>query len=493
MLARPRNSDESQQRAARRNLEAFGSDRALRDAAVPETAAATDAAGGVTGQQVFCAEVDRRLMGGSRAGLVAVVRMANFDNMAAFDHRVAKAAMQRFGERIGGVIRTSGASCQLERDSFAIWLPSIGGGDSLSELRSIAYALAEDIRLPANTISPDVRLGCAISPRDGTDAATLIANASSAVPDSPSTDATMIREYTAAAAASARRTFLIEQGLHGAIAGDQFVLNYQPVVDVLQKRIVGAEALLRWLHPELGQLSPTEFVPVLEQSTMIDEVGSWVLNAASREARSWRRRGLSDLSVAVNVSARQFRNLTLPKLVAQTLLNHGLAPEALEIELTETAALEESARTREMLQELRALGVGVAIDDFGVGFSSLSYLKNLPLTKLKIDREFVIDVHQRPDSRAICSALIALAQGLNIKVLAEGVEKVDEVEALIDLGCTTFQGFFFFPPLTADEFTRQVVAGEWSCGLDVALRHRAAGNHQPGGAQAAQLVQALAQ
>ena len=169
----------------------------------------------------------------------------------------------------------------------------------------------------------------------------------------------------------------------------------------------------------------------------------------------------------------------MPKLVAQTLANHGLAAEALEIEPTETAALEEKcARTHEVLQHLRTLGVGVAIDDFGVGFSSLSYLKNLPLTKLKIDREFVIDVHQRHDSRAICSALIALAEGLNIKVLAEGVEKIEEVETLIDLGCTTFQGFFFFPPLTANAFMRQVLEGEWAGALDASVARSQARKHE---------------
>lgn len=493
LFAWPRNGEGALRRAARRYPEDLSAEGAPNEAAVAAATAEVAPAGGMAGQDGFLAEVDRQLIGGSRAGLIAVVRVANFDKVAAFDHHVAREALRRFGERLRSVIRTSSASCQLERDSFAIWLPSVGAGDTVSELRSIAYALAEDIRLPANTISPDVRLGCAVSPRDGTDAATLIANASAAVPDTPSTDVTIISEFTAVAAASARRTFLIEQGLRGAIAGEQFVLKYQPVVNVAEKRIVGAEALLRWLHPELGQLSPTEFVPILEQSTMIDEVGAWVLNAACREARLWRRQGLADLSVAVNVSARQFRNLNLPKLVAQTLVNHGLAAAALEIELTETAALEESPRTHEVLQHLRALGVGVAIDDFGVGFSSLSYLKNLPLTKLKIDRTFVIDVHLRPDSRAICSALIALAEGLNIKVLAEGVEKIEEVEALIDLGCTTFQGFFFFPPLTAEEFTRRVAEGEWAGALDASAARSQARERERRDGTAAELAQAWAQ
>jgi EAL domain-containing protein (putative c-di-GMP-specific phosphodiesterase class I)/GGDEF domain-containing protein len=453
-----------------RSLEDLPGRRGRFETQAPESTANGEASS-LLSKEAFLTEVNLQIQRGSSAGLIAVVRMADFDKVAAFDHHVAQAGLQRFGRRLLSILRKSSATCQLQRDSFAIWLPSVGADNPVIELRSIAYALREDIQLPASTISPDVRVGCAISPRDGEDAATLLANASAAVPDRPSADGMVISEFTPVTAASARRTFLIQQGLHSAIAGEQLLLKYQPVVDLREKRIVGAEALLRWVHPELGQLSPTEFVPVLEQSTMIDEVGSWVLNTACREARSWRRQGLAGLAVAVNVSARQFRNQTLPKLVSQTLANHGLPASALEIELTETAALEESVRTRDVLQRLRALGVGVAIDDFGVGFSSLSYLKKLPLTKLKIDREFVVDVHRRADSRAICSALIALAKGLSIKVLAEGVEKKEEVDTLLDLGCVTFQGFFFYRPLTSDDFTRSVVEGAWAGSIDASSAH----------------------
>jgi EAL domain-containing protein (putative c-di-GMP-specific phosphodiesterase class I) len=259
----------------------------------------------------------------------------------------------------------------------------------------------------------------------------------------------------------------LEQGLRNAINDDQFFLQYQPVVDVSRARVVGAEALLRWRHPELGLVSPAEFIPILEHSGPIDEVGLWVLNTACRDARSWRRRGLADLTIAVNLSACQFRGPTLAMTVVRTLERHGLAPSDLEVELTETAAMEDTVRTREVLEQLRALGVGVAIDDFGAGYSSLSYLKNLPFTKLKIDREFVVKVHERPDSQAICSALVALANGLNIKLLAEGAEEREEVETLVRLGCSMFQGYFFAKPQSADDFVLTVSDAAWLDTLDL--------------------------
>jgi EAL domain-containing protein (putative c-di-GMP-specific phosphodiesterase class I) len=253
----------------------------------------------------------------------------------------------------------------------------------------------------------------------------------------------------------------MEQSLRKAITEDQFILYYQPIVDLARGRAVGAEALLRWRHPELGLVSPGEFIPILEQSGLIDRVGMWVLNTACREARSWRQKGAQDMRMAVNLSARQFRGPALGASVVRMLDRHRLAPHDLELELTETAAMQDAERTREVLGQLRSLGVGVAIDDFGAGYSSLSYLKNLPFTKLKIDREFVVDVHERPDSQAICGALVALARGLDIELLAEGVEKREEVDALLALGCTKFQGYYFARPMPAEDFIETVVSSNW--------------------------------
>jgi EAL domain-containing protein (putative c-di-GMP-specific phosphodiesterase class I) len=211
----------------------------------------------------------------------------------------------------------------------------------------------------------------------------------------------------------------------------------------------------------LGLLAPDRFMAILERSPMMSEVGLWVLNAACREARAWREQGLGDLRVAVNLSIVQCRDPRLSDMVLRTLQRHGLPPSALELELTETAAMEDAEHIRRLFGDLRSHGVSVAIDDFGTGYSSLSYLKNLPFSKLKIDREFASDVDRRRDSRAICAALIALARGLGIAVLAEGVETREEMETLREMGCRLFQGFFFAQPMDGPSFAAALHDPAW--------------------------------
>jgi EAL domain-containing protein (putative c-di-GMP-specific phosphodiesterase class I) len=259
---------------------------------------------------------------------------------------------------------------------------------------------------------------------------------------------------TARPAGAARERFTLAQDLRHAIERRQLELHFQPVVDLAKGALVGAEALLRWHHPEAGLVSPDLFIPILEDADLIDEIGLWTLNAACREVHGWRRRGLNQLKVAVNLSARQLRDVDLVDRIARTLERHRLPPGALELELTETATTEDAARTLAVFGALRDLGVSLAIDDFGSGYSSLSYLKNLPFNKLKIDREFVTDIHQRRDSQAICQSLVALTRGLGLEILAEGVERIEEIEMLQVLGCNMFQGYYFSRPLNANDFIR---------------------------------------
>jgi EAL domain-containing protein (putative c-di-GMP-specific phosphodiesterase class I)/GGDEF domain-containing protein len=416
---------------------------------------------GFATREPFLAELGGEMEGACPPTLLALARMGDFDRMAAFDRRAAELALEVFGRRLQDAARKSLGLAQVDRDCFAIWFRSTELEEATAELRAVGYVLGQDLSVADQTIAPDVTLGCAVYPHDAKDATGLLACAFAALPKTGTLQPGAVNFFSSANSKAARRTFLLEQGLRNAIGEDQFFLQYQPVVDVSRARVGGAEALLRWRHPELGLVSPAEFIPILEQSGPIDEVGLWVLNTACRDARGWRRRGLSDLTIAVNLSACQFRGPTLAMTIVRTLERHGLAPSDLEVELTETAAMEDAVRTREVLEQLRALGVGVAIDDFGAGYSSLSYLKNLPITKLKIDREFVLKVHERPDSQAICSALVALANGLNIKLLAEGAEEREEVETLVRLGCSMFQGYFFAKPQSAADFALTVSDAAW--------------------------------
>ena len=395
-------------------------------------------------------------------GVLGVIRFTDYEDLAAFDQDRADRALKAFAERLSLAIQPGRLTAQVDRDCFAIWFAGDAAAEAArGELQAIGYVLAQDLGEGDLRIAPDVSLGAAVFPEDADEPAALLTRAFAAAPKGGRGVLARPAFFSAEASEAARERFQIEQGLRTAIAREQFTLHYQPIFDADAGAVVGAEALLRWRHPELGVVPPGRFIPVLEQSGMMEEVGLWVLNAACRQARQWDEQGLAGLQMAVNLSARQCRDPGLAKVILRTLERHGLRPDRLELELTETAAMEDAEGTRALLGDLRGVGIGVALDDFGAGYSSLSYLKNLPFSKLKIDREFVDRVDQRRDSQAICAALVELSRRLGITVLSEGVERPEEIETLRALGCAMFQGYFFSPPLPAADFAAKVLAGAW--------------------------------
>jgi EAL domain-containing protein (putative c-di-GMP-specific phosphodiesterase class I) len=390
--------------------------------------------------------------------LLGAIRLVDYNRLSAFDPQTAEAALQCFAERLATSLGKARPMAHVDRDSFAIWFRGAGPDAAAVELKALCYALGGEIVAGGLSIVPDVEVGIARYPHDAADPGALIQHAlvSLARPGS---------EIHASAspgksAEIARERFSLEQDLRRAIERDQLEMAYQPVVE-LSRGVIGAEALLRWKHPEAGMISPAKFIPILEDADLIDEIGRWTLNAACREARRWQQRGLRHLKVAVNLSAAQLRDPMLKLTVQRTLERHRLPPSALELELTETAATQDADRTFALFSELRALGVSLAIDDFGSGYSSLSYLKNLPFDKLKVDREFVVDIHLHRDSQAICRSLVELTRGLDLAILAEGVESWAEVEMLRELGCTTFQGFLFSEPVDSNQFIAIALDPVW--------------------------------
>ena len=417
---------------------------------------------GVPTREPFLARLAEETAAPDAGGVLGVIRFSDYDDLAAFDQARADRALAAFARRLEGAIQPGRALAQVNSDSFAVWFADHAGSQgAASELQAIAYVLSQDLGEGDLRIGPDVAIGAAVYPGDASDLAALLTRAFASIPKAGQRADSRVAFYSAQASDAARERFAIEQGLRHAIAREQFLLHYQPVFDLSEGRAVGAEALLRWRHPELGLVPPGRFIPVLEQSGLMEEVGLWVLNAACRQARAWEDQGLTGLRMSVNLSARQCRDPAFATVILRTVERHGLKPQALELELTETAAMEDADRTRALLGELRAMGMGVALDDFGAGYSSLSYLKNLPFSKLKIDREFVTMVDQRRDSRAICAALIELARGLEITVLAEGVETREEVETLRELGCSMVQGFYFARPTPAADFAAVIAAPAW--------------------------------
>jgi EAL domain-containing protein (putative c-di-GMP-specific phosphodiesterase class I)/GGDEF domain-containing protein len=393
----------------------------------------------------------------AETGVLGVIRFTDYDDLAAFDQARADSALAAFATRLESAVQPNRPLAQVDRDCFALWF---SGAEAVraatGELQAIAYVLEQELGDADLRIAPEVGLGAAVFPGDATDPPALLTRAFAALSKPGQAAPGRLSFFSPAASDAARERFSIEQGLRNAINREQLLLHYQPVFDVGAGRVVGAEALLRWRHPDLGLVPPGKFIPVLEQSGMMDEVGLWVLNAACRQSRTWEDQGLLDLTMAVNLSARQCRDPGLATQIMRTLERHGVRPGSLELELTETAAMEDAQGTRALLGDLRALGIGVALDDFGAGYSSLTYLKNLPFSKLKIDREFVDRIDERRDSQAICAALVELSRRLEISILAEGVERPEEVDTLRKLGCSMFQGFLFARPLPASEFVRTV-------------------------------------
>jgi EAL domain-containing protein (putative c-di-GMP-specific phosphodiesterase class I) len=251
---------------------------------------------------------------------------------------------------------------------------------------------------------------------------------------------------------SSVNTVSLEADLLRAISHEQFILHYQPKVDLETGSIVGAEALLRWMRPDFGIASPHTFIDIAEETGLINEIGAWVLNEACTQAAAWKSLGYGPLQIAVNLSPVQFFRQDIVQLVSETLKRTGLSPEYLELELTEGSLLKDVERTRLTLQQLKQLGVRIAIDDFGVGYSSLSYLKNFAVDTLKIDRSFVFNLADGTRDEAIVRAIISLAESLGLKVVAEGVENSLQLGCLLSHPCDEAQGYLFSRPIPAEAF-----------------------------------------
>jgi EAL domain-containing protein (putative c-di-GMP-specific phosphodiesterase class I) len=261
------------------------------------------------------------------------------------------------------------------------------------------------------------------------------------------------RFYAAEMNLRALERLTLENALRHALERNELLLYYQPSVELRDGRIAGAEALLRWRHPEWGLIAPARFIPLAEETGLILPIGEWVLRAACEQAQMWQDQGISPLRVAVNLSARQFQQPDLAGLVGRTLAQAGLQASCLELEITESLLMNDLESAVTTLRTLKAMGVQFAIDDFGTGYSSLSYLKRLPLDRLKIDRSFVCDITTDPDDAAIAQAVISLAQSMHLRVTAEGVETVSQLEFLRVRQCSEMQGFYCSPPVPAQELT----------------------------------------
>ncbi len=351
--------------------------------------------------------------------------------------------------------RPSSAVSRLGGDEFTVLLPRIAGADAAGDVaRRILRALREPIPVGGREVSPTASLGIAVFPGDGEDAETLLKHADRALYHAKAMGRNGFQFFSQSLNQASLRKLALESGLREALAREELRLHYQPRVEVHGGRVVGMEALLRWRHPELGVISPKEFVPIAEETTLICAIGEWALRAACRQNRAWQESGRAALRVSVNLSARQLAAGNLGALVASALRETGLDPHYLEIEITESSLLREDGGLPAALRDLRAIGVTVALDDFGTGYSSLAYLTRLPLDALKIDRFFVRDMHTNPAAAGIAQAVIGMSRSLGVRAVAEGVDCQEQLALLREFGCHEAQGFLMSGALPAEEFAR---------------------------------------
>ncbi|MPV70668.1 MULTISPECIES: putative bifunctional diguanylate cyclase/phosphodiesterase [Burkholderia] len=373
-------------------------------------------------------------------------------------HDAGDALLRSVAARLAACAGGRHALTRVGGDEFVILVEDCDDPDRLAVLaREVIDAIAKPFAIANNEYWLGVSIGISVAPRDGDDAVTLMRNADSAMYDAKQHGRNHFTFFTAQLNLRLQRRFAVEQSLRRALTSDMLRLAYQPVVDARTGRTVGAEALLRWTSPELGPMSPTEFIPVAEDTGLIVSIGQWVLETACRQAAEWRRTIAPDLMVAVNLSPRQFHE-GLVESVGRCLAQTRLDPSALELEITEGLLMNDTDTVLPMLEALTDMKVRISVDDFGTGYSSLAYLKRFPLHNLKVDRSFVSGVPDHHDSVAITQAVVAMAHSLGMKVTAEGVETQAQSWFLQQIGCDMQQGYLFSRPLDANDYARRLGA-----------------------------------
>lgn len=424
---------------------------------------------GLTNRRQFKARLMDTLKHARSSKSLVAIMMLDIDRFKLINetlgHTSGDQILQVVADRVNGLVRAS--DC-MARTDLGDWDPEVAriGGDEFTLLlpriahptdagrvaQRILEALPEPIDVDDQRVTLHASIGISIYPIDGNEAESLLRQADRAMSFAKSHGGNSFQYYTESLNATSLRRLVLESKLREAVDQERLHVLYQPKVDLRSGDVVGMEALLRWIEPELGFISPAEFIPLAEEIGCISKIGRWVLTEACRQNRQWQDAGFAPLAVAVNVSSRQLSDTDLESVITEVLDETGLEPQYLEIEITESAMVEDEEATTRTLGRLREIGVRVALDDFGTGFSSLSYLRRLPLDTLKVDRSFVMDLPDDDDANGIVAAIVAMAHVLDLKVIAEGVETEGQRGFLRGIDCDEMQGYLFSKPLKPGDF-----------------------------------------
>jgi len=374
-------------------------------------------------------------------------------------HAVGDRLLKTVAERLTACTRGSDTIARIGGDEFVVLLSAL---DQPEDARYVAQkvldSLSEPVTINGHELKVTPSVGICAYPHDGEDVETLMRNADTAMYYAKQMGRNNFQFFTQAMNDAAQERLLLENDLRHAVERGEFTLHFQPLLDVKTGAILGLEALVRWRHPQRGMVPPSEFVPAAEETGLIGPIGEWVLSRACAQARAWQVAGYAQLQVSVNCSAQQFQHEAFVETVGRILRETGLPAACLELEITESVIIHHSEEVIARFQALDDMGVRISIDDFGIGYSSLSYLKRFAVHQLKIDQSFVRDIHSDPDDAAIVSAIIAVAHSLGLEVVAEGVETAEQLAFLRSLGCDAAQGYYFSRPLPPEEFEKMLAS-----------------------------------
>ena len=435
-----------------------------RQEALLARAATHDAVTGLPNVTMLTDRVAQAIIHAQRVHRVVVVMIFDVDHFRQvtdrFGYEGGDEILRELAARLLALVRPGDTVARISGDQFAVAFTDVRNANDATSISEALFAsAAAPIRFRDELIRFSLSGGIGLYPEAGGDAVTLIRNAHSALYRAKAGERGSLAYYSESAAASARERSRIAAELREAVEKGQFVLHYQPQVLAASRAIIGCEALLRWTSPALGPVSPGVFIPIAEESELIERIGTWVLHEACRQARRWRDAGLAPIVISLNMSARQLRNDELPQLIRHALDEAGLDPACIEIELTESTIMQDVDKMVERVRRVREVGIRLAIDDFGTGYSNLAHLSRFPADRLKIDQSFVRNI-ARPDVAAIVQTVIALGRALNLSVIAEGVETEAEAATLEAWGCEEFQGYLFGRPMPADALAGALSSGD---------------------------------
>ena len=373
-------------------------------------------------------------------------------------HQIGDRLLQSVVQRLKNCLQGKDLITRWGNDEFTLLLPQI---KDLEVASVIAKRILEVLKYPFQIDNKQIHItgsvGIATYPEHGQDAETLLKNADAALSQAKQIGSNTYQYYDLTLNSQAQKLLTLENSLHSALKNHEFVLYYQPIVNIFTGKIAKMEALLRWNNPQEGMVSPNIFIPLVEKNGEIIPIGEWVLKTACAQNKAWQEMGLSPIKMSVNLSVRQFQHTDLVFMITNVLRQTKLAPDYLELEITESITMQDTESAKAILKELYELGISLSMDDFGTGYSSLGYLKQFPFCTLKIDRSFIQDLNHSSQDIAIIDAVITLGQGLNLNIVAEGVETEELKYLLKNIGCEYIQGYLFSKPLPAEEATKLLV------------------------------------